>query len=488
MSALSFVALELQTTHLDPASVSQASYVKLVNSNITRIAAWSVIPPTAADTSTNFVEDAMPWGETLPQLNMMVGPLPVVSYYRDADKEVFQAASRHVGQTPPELHWLDCRELARKYLPDLPEFQLSTVLKALHLFTEYGDSDSVEQTAQIVLELARRENKATVEELWGDLYDQPDKILGLDAGLEGLNFVATPETEPATEDAPAPERDETQAGTPAEDSGTAAGDDSQASGGIDEEPPVDDVPVVNQEPESTEPDKPGPIVPEPTNDEAQFDDASGPADHLAADGELEDRLAVHNIDVEDPVAEEEPEAEHAVPQTLDEREEFDEHPEPVEETELEAGPSRTDDGALERENDSAEEQTLPAAEPAETEPNEPKPVVDASSSDSQPEQVAVATRSATSESNLADAPERSMEEPHRTRKSNALRILGFIGVFGFGLLTVVGLVLTIMAVMLFFTENTLLLETKIAGVVLTGALSLLSMLMTTISFQSFRNN
>src|SRR5699024_3681460 len=90
----------------------------------------------------------------------------------------------------PEFHWLDCRELAKTYLPDLPEFQLSTVLTALDLSDEYSDSDSVEQTAQIVVELARRENAATVEELWGDLYNQPDKMLGMDAGLEGLNFGA----------------------------------------------------------------------------------------------------------------------------------------------------------------------------------------------------------------------------------------------------------------------------------------------------------
>src|SRR5699024_9796161 len=54
------------------------------------------------------------------------------------------------------------------------------------LFDEYGDSNSVEQTTQIVVELARRENAATVEQLWGDLYNQPDRILGLDGSIQSL--------------------------------------------------------------------------------------------------------------------------------------------------------------------------------------------------------------------------------------------------------------------------------------------------------------
>lgn len=74
------------------------------------------------------------------------------------------------------------------------------------------------------------------------------------------------------------------------------------------------------------------------------------------------------------------------------------------------------------------------------------------------------------------------------KRSRTLRTLGFMGLFGFGLLTIVGIVLTIMAVMLFFTDNALLLETKIAGVVLTAAITLLSLLMTIISYQSFRKH
>src|SRR5699024_11648610 len=112
------------------------------------------------------------WAEAVSQLTMIVGALPVVSYYRDADKEVFQAASQQVGKTPPEFHWLDCRELAKKYLPDLPEFQLSTVLQALGLFDEYGNSNSVEQTSQIVMELARRHDVDSAKERQGGPWDQ----------------------------------------------------------------------------------------------------------------------------------------------------------------------------------------------------------------------------------------------------------------------------------------------------------------------------
>ena len=56
----------------------------------------------------------------------------------------------------------------------------------------------------------------------------------------------------------------------------------------------------------------------------------------------------------------------------------------------------------------------------------------------------------------------------------------------FGLLTLVGAILTVMATMLFFTANNLLMETKIAGVVLTSAITLLSVLMATLSYRLYR--
>ena len=182
MSSLSFVALSMQTTHLDPATVSQAAYLKMVDGQVTRLDNISIIPPTleaGADSSPNAVH----WSEALSQLGMVVGRLPIVSYYRDADKEIFQASSRRSGTKVPSFRWLDCRALARQLLPDLPDHQPSTVLKALGLYEDHADGGTVEQTAQIVLKLAADHAASTLKQLWGDLYDQPADLLDLEATL-----------------------------------------------------------------------------------------------------------------------------------------------------------------------------------------------------------------------------------------------------------------------------------------------------------------
>lgn len=498
MSVLSFVALELQTTHLDPASVSQASYVKLVNGNLTLVDSWPVIPPTASGDAVNeAAQQTKTWAEAVSQLTMMVGTLPVVSYYRDADKEVFQAASQHVGKTPPEFHWLDCRELAKKYLPDLPEFQLSTVLQALGLFDEYGNSNSVEQTSQIVMELARRHDVGSVKELWGELYDQPDKLLGLDAGLEGLNFAAVPASvnEQPTEDV----IDE-----PATDENISVGEPSNTVESVDPEPEPDEPderiepleefpeelaeepslnasPEVDSEDETTAVPAHGAEASLSTTDSQVTDPAEDPQDNDAPD-ETEQDIAPALTPASQailPIPEPD-EAEMPVPAddsvtadtaALDEEHDEDAFSEPS------TGDAFAQDPITETSRDGLE---TPTDEQAET--SEPDDEVVSAN----PAPTEYRTEMPTFE--VVEVAERHEPEPQKPKKSSAIRTLGFVGVFGFGLLTVVGVVLTVMATMLFFTENSLLLETKIAGVILTGAITVLSLLMTAISFKSFRDN
>lgn len=500
MSVLSFVALELQTTHLDPASVSQASYVKLVNGNVTLMDSWPVIPPTVSnDTAKESPQQTRTWSEALSQLTMMVGPLPVVSYYRDADKEVFQAASQHSGETPPEFRWLDCRELAKKYLPDLPEFQLSTVLKALDLFDEYSDSNSVEQTSQIVIELARRHNASSVRELWRDLYDQPDKILGLDAGLEGLNFAAEPApvTEKATEEA----HDKTA---------------------TDESPEVDDT-VHSDRPIDHEPEWEEPEELEEHVDDALDEPAEAPHHEETQDNEPVEETA------DSPAQDTEPRLAQPVTASVDDPEDiqrddtvagtaqditptetlasqpFDERSEPQQpalpEPADDPGPAVTAELAGDPHEDVSTEplasstddnRSVAAVEAPDDGPevpnNEPLGPPESQEGDIPEQPTPTEDRQEIPAFEVVEVAERPVREPQVPKKSRALRTLGFLGVFGFGLLTVVGLVLAVMATMLFFTDNALMLETKIAGVILTGAITLLSLLMTTISFKAFREN
>lgn len=504
MSELSFVALELQTTHLDPASVSQASYVKLVNGNITLVDSWPVVPPTASNDAVNeAAQQTKTWGEAVSQLTMMVGTLPVVSYYRDADKEVFQAASQYVGKTPPEFHWLDCRELAKKYLPDLPEFQLSTVLQALGLFDEYGNSNSVEQTSQIVMELARRHDVGSVKELWGELYNQPDKLLGLDAGLEGLNFAAVPASvnEQLTQDA----IDET-----APDENIAVEEPSNPVDSVDPDPE----PEPDESDELIEPTEefPEELAEEPSlnaspevesEDETTAVPAQGAEPFLSTtDGQIADPTE----DLQDDDAPEETEQDIA-PALTPASEPILPMSEPDEvETPVPADdPVTAETAALDEELD---EDPLPEPSTGEGDsaPQDPITVAetplegletpaDEQSGSSESDDEVVSANPAPAEYRtempiyeVAGVAERHELELQKPKKSSVIRTLGFFGVFGFGLLTVVGLVLTVMATMLFFTENSLMLETKIAGVILTGAISLLSLLMTVMSFKSFRDN
>ena len=510
MSALSFVALELQTTHLDPASVSQASYVKLVNGNITLVDSWPVIPPTTTgDSDKESTHQTKTWDEALSQLTMMVGTLPVVSYYRDADKEVFQAASQHSGKTPPEFRWLDCRELAKTYLPDLPEFQLSTVLQALDLFDEYGDSNSVEQTSQIVIELARRHNVNSVEELWGELYDQQDKLLGLDAGLEGLNFAAVPpptyqqHAEDASDELMSDEANVQEGSVSSVEEPATAEQQPDAE---DAEELLDDTATFSDQPaEDSDPETPREVEHTDPADES----ASAPAEdsetplapgHSAA-AELPEELV-------DEASSDEPEHD-GVPVTTP----VSAHEQPLSESEqLETSESPEDSctAATPAVHVDREEDTVCASSTDAQDAHEPVAVAQASAEESEapshevlepadPVHEIVPAATATTQQRtenssdistfeVTEVAEHPVTQSEGPRKSRAIRTLGFFGVFVFGLLTVVGGVLTVMATMLFFTENSLMLETKIAGVILTGAISMLSLLMAVFSFKSFRDH
>ena len=477
MSALSFVALELQTTHLDPASVSQASYVKIVNGNITRTDALSITPPTLNDDlDSTSAETSLTWAQALSQLTMMVGQLPVVSYYRDADKEVFQAASRHIEATPPDLHWLDCRELARKYLPDLPEFQLSTVLKSLDLYDEYADSDSVEQTTQIVFELARQHEATSVEELWGELYDQPDKLLGLGAGVEaaGLSYSVGGLDEPNETFASDPDAEIADSET------VEFGNDDNVASKVDA-PDLEGSETLAQAAVEEHEQQDG-VAPDEAMEEA------------AVTAKAQE-LTESSVNFESFVEDDEPQVFGTDQEPQD--------PALADSTEQQLVPEELVEAPIELDHDAgfADEQsiTTTATEDAVSQDQikeysdlksshrEPTDVLDPSEASVAPTIGSVEIAQAEEHPvELAETATAVSQTASTAKQSPTLRTLGFIGLFGFGLLTIVGIVLTIMAVMLFFTDNALLLETKIAGVVLTAAVTLLSLLMTTISYQSFR--
>lgn len=662
MSALSFVALSLQTTHLDPATVSKASYVKLVDGNITRLDAIPVIPPTSqshANPEDLEVQTGgqITWGDALSQLSMMIGKLPIVSYYRDADKEIFQAASRKVDAPLPPFQWLDCRALARELLPDLPEYQLSTVLKALDLYQDHADSTMVEQTAQIVLELADRQGATTVLELWGDLYDQPDEILGLEATLEGLAWseptrgesaetspsngatgpavppvagvpgltqlsgpeiqntqtqlpdepsvessdgveneigAASEETAETTQAVAAAEGDREWPGAsqrlyedaasdtaPEEEQITEDNGGSTAQSVLDDQsleqpeflkvplrdepaevafehesvsekhddavnPPSEDAAVALTANETVEdeptliPDETDPVAhgvaasPEPSvedtdahppesssgstarsvresenlgqpeflklqlDDEAHEDideeqiETATPADGLVGNTVAQPGNPESDpVQPAEPVSLQEPVEEETTPGnavlgdlTNDDKDaDLDEPsttPE-VEEAHDYATPALAD--TPDPNHDATEQHVADA--PAQAKPFQPVDQVVTPTTPSVTGLDSTRTVATTPYVEVRDK-DRTTDDGYGTSSSRSGRVLGLLGMLIFGMLTVVGLTLTVLATLLFFTTNNLLLETKIAGVVLTAAITLLSLLMTTLSYRSFR--
>lgn len=552
MSALSFVALSLQTTHLDPATVCKASYIKLVDGNITRLDAIPIIPPgTEPEDSSDNPQEATTWDDALAQLRMMVGKLPVVSYYRDADKEIFQAASRRTGVTPPTFQWLDCRALARELLPDLPEYQLSTVLKALDLYNDHADSSTVEQTAHIVLQLAERQGATTVSQLWGELYDQPDELLDLEATLEGLSSPETSDegiddaegtpaapsaigsavpvvaaiSESGSPSTAASSSVSTAQDEPEEESSVeAAGSDALNDEPADEadEIPEDEEPVEPQEiPEEGLADEAEPhttpleaghepsaeatesadntdtVLPE-TETEAEdetLDDVGDSTAQSVIESENLEQPEFLKVPIHDEPAEEDLHR-YDHEQTSSESEHLDDETVKEESTEapanLEEQPTEPIDTELLNATEQSDEEPPAQTAPIETirpleeshaeEARAPEPSKDPELTPATEQTSAVAT---TQYVEVPPAQQRASEEKTPS-PFTAARIFGLLGMIVFGVLTVVGLVLTVMATLLFFTSNNLLLETKIAGVVLTGAVTLLSLLMTSLSYRSFR--
>ena len=596
MSKLSFVALSLQTTHLDPASVSKVTYVKLVDGNITRQDDIPIIPPTGKN---NVLDDQAEsslttWSAALEKLGMMIGKLPIVSYYRDADKEIFHAASRQLNIEPPVLHWLDCRELARKLLPELPDVQLSTVLKTLDLYDDYADSSAVEQTTQIVIALAQRQGAQTVAQLWDELYDQPENLLGLDSTFEGAAESGSSTDDDAMIDAPlaaevlpfAPaagvsaqteqtehaaepiSADTAPAETPQDESSEASASPGQspspdeaaevhASTQADSQPPDQQVePDVEQMPTPATGSSELPMfLQEPPYDDDPHNEATQPDETLDTASELAGATTATSSEL----AASDDESVESIDSTLDEEDRlvaFSDVDDTAGDQSVEALPTdanqsqplastarHEESGAsaeatpVEDVVEDATEPQEPEAQPAfldgalpekiaqqgpesaETEQAEPAPLIiaddvlsdspqdkphraepsesPAGSSSARPpvvtpigertlEPAAVASQSQT-------APALKVSERPRVSRtsrpaSNVNQIFGFVGLFVFGLLSIIGVVLVVMATMLFFTENALMLETKIAGIILTLAITLLSLLMTNVSYRSFRQN
>jgi hypothetical protein len=564
--------------------VSQAAYLKVVDGNITRLDSIDIIPPTTTATPTAEASNAVSWEEALSQLSMVIGKLPIVSYYRDADKEIFRAASRRSDITPPDFQWLDCRALARELLPDLSDHQLSTVLKTLGLFDEHADSSTVEQTARIVQQLAHQQEATTVHQLWGDLYDQPDDPLGLEATLAALSSTATapislsPQTEPdianpkagqaaaeSAEGPEAPEWDEsandadptptaaiaiTDTTDSADEPQTAEMSVSETTPAQEEAQPLDaDTEMQPRDAENAVSleDSESPVAPpatEPAEPLSEDTSAHNEADETAPSDpdesvseDLDDSTAesvINSANLEQPEFLKEPDPDLEETETFETEtepvtveEDLDDDIAPIEKAQPVSESDEPGTTVLEQTHADEAEETAPdpeqtqamsaaAQEPAqdadggtsvdeqsddeadgaledvEAQPAsaDPEPVLSSSSvasrhdTDQLSDDTSIESTGTQPIEVLQQQPER--EAAHESSPSTAGRFWAVLGIIFFGLLTLLGLGLTVMATLLFFTTNDLLLETKIAGVVLTGAITLLCLLMTTLSLRSYR--
>lgn len=77
------------------------------------------------------VADEPSWREMLPRFIDFIGDDVVVAHCASFDVQVIQEACKAEGIAWPEIRYLCTRDIARSLVPDLPNFELPTVLEAL---------------------------------------------------------------------------------------------------------------------------------------------------------------------------------------------------------------------------------------------------------------------------------------------------------------------------------------------------------------------
>ena len=139
------IVLDLETTGLDPFrdQIVELGALEVKDGQILRslqalIAIKGSLPPAIARltgiTDQEIQAQGQPLAEVLEAFLHFAGELPILSHNASFDRSFLHAACRRLGRPLPDNAYIDSCALARKLLPDVPNWKLSTL--AAHLDIE----------------------------------------------------------------------------------------------------------------------------------------------------------------------------------------------------------------------------------------------------------------------------------------------------------------------------------------------------------------
>jgi DNA helicase-2/ATP-dependent DNA helicase PcrA len=171
----SLVVLDTETTGLSPA-----------RDEVVEIAAVRLDRGRLAETFHSFIRNTMPvgesfaihgWsddflrrngrpaGEVFRELARFIGRAPVVGYNIRFDLGMIRAHARRVGEATPELEIFDTWAISSRLLPDLYDYRLETVCKAMHVACppRHKAEADVAATAELLIKLLPKLKEGAME-------------------------------------------------------------------------------------------------------------------------------------------------------------------------------------------------------------------------------------------------------------------------------------------------------------------------------------
>ena len=178
MSGMSFTAIDFETANSYRASACAVGMAKVRNGRIVDETSWLMRPLPG-------YEDFMPvnigvhgitpsqvrgledWSTLHRPMLEFIGGDALVGHNVSFERSVISKANEACGVVMPDFDYRCTLTLARKHL-ELPKYSLSDVVTALSLpsFTHHDAGADAAASAHVALELARRTNASTLEELW----------------------------------------------------------------------------------------------------------------------------------------------------------------------------------------------------------------------------------------------------------------------------------------------------------------------------------
>jgi DNA polymerase-3 subunit epsilon len=220
---LSFVAIDVETANSNRGSICSIGLAVVEEGQVVRVENWLTRPPANLDwfdgfnvslhgISSAMVRNSPPFSERLTEVLQVVGDLPIVAHYAAFDTGAIRAACDSDAVPWPSLTY-GCSMVLSRYSLNLLSNRLPIVCEALgiSLVDHHKASEDARAAAEIVLELARRQQAGSLQELadslgvrlgklnaegWsGSVHKQHGKP-GPNAGLPPPNPDADPENNP----------------------------------------------------------------------------------------------------------------------------------------------------------------------------------------------------------------------------------------------------------------------------------------------------